>query len=103
MLDPEQGLPITYGYLGLSKIGNKNSIIYEMSKIYTKTGIVYSICEESIEDGRIILHKRQTRRLCVCLCGNGYLIPILENILSNIRKNTGFINGLWFFIPLVLK
>jgi len=58
-----------------------------MSKIHKKTGNFCLICDEDVSDG-ITFHKtrRQTHRLCIDCC-DGYLIPELKKVNSNLRND----------------
>lgn len=66
-----------------------------MSKIRNKTCDLCMVCEEKIDENKIILHK--TRRQLHCMCHNcffAYISPIVEQTIKNFRKNIKTLNFL---------
>ena len=57
-------------------------------KIHTKTGSTCLVCDETLDEEHIVLHKtrRQSHKLCLS-CGDGYISPNLHLITQNLRKN----------------
>jgi hypothetical protein len=70
-----------------------------MSRIRTKTGESCICCGESTS-ARVILHKtrRQTHSLC-SICAEGYLGPLLESSIRNIKKKIWTANTLKLKCP----
>lgn len=68
-------------------LSSKKSKTRTKSRLIEKTKNICMICDETIENGGIILHKtkRQVHILCED-CGNNYILEKLKSIMENIRE-----------------